>query len=166
MAAARVPGLRHRYANVDVGPRPARGRHTEAEARAVNHPGRNRHCQRAELQGIARPLAGSAAFAPDFAAAAAATAGRSHRDLQRHCRADASLLPRQSNLGTQPIDGYIRLDEGMPHPLDLVAKRRKINCDFIGEGSIEIAIERRRPVDRNPRILHPPLVLHDVCEVA
>jgi len=71
-------------------------------------------------------------------------------------------MARQGDLSAQAVSGGIMLDEGMPHPLDLVAKGGKINGHFVGERPIELSINRWPTLDRNPRIVHAPVVLHRV----
>ena len=47
------------------------------------------------------------------------------------------------DLGAQPVDGDVRFNEGVPHARDLIAERREIDRDFVGEGPIEFSLRSR-----------------------
>jgi len=158
--------LRHGDANVDVRAWTTARRHAEAETGAVNDARGHRHGEPPQVQRVAGSLARLTAFAPHFPAPAAPAAGGSHGEIEGHGRSAAGLLPRQADFGPQPIDEHVGLDEGVAHPLDLVAERRKIDRHFVGKRSIEVTIERRRPIDRDSRIIHAPLMFHGALEVA
>ena len=118
------------------------------------------------MQRVTGPLTRLTGFAPHFPTAAASAAGGPHGDLERHGGAAAGLLGREPDLGAQTVDRHVGFDERVAHALDLVAERRKIDRHFVGKRSIEVTIERRRPIDRDSRIIHAPLMFHGALEVA
>ena len=102
-----------------------------------------------------------ARIAPDFAAAAAATAGPAKRHFEWHRGSGASLTSRQGDFCAQRFHCVIAVAvERVAHPFNLVAHRGKIDCDLVGKRVVELARAPRRAFDGNPRIFDPPLILH------
>jgi hypothetical protein len=65
------------------------------------------------------------------------------------------------DLGQQVVARPVRFDEGMTHPFDTFADRRKVNRDFVGKRATELTVRGRLPFDGNPRVIDAPVLFHD-----
>ncbi len=122
--------------------------------------GRNRDSQRLAVTRVPRAFTRLARVAPHLATAPASTARGADRQFQRNGRTGAGLVARQVNLRAQSVDRDVGLDKRVPHPLDLFANGGKIDRDFVGKRAIEFPLTRRRPLDRDPRVVYTPVLLH------
>ena len=100
-------------------------------------------------------------IAPHFAAAAARATGPAKRHLERYRSPGSRLMPRERDFCAQRFDHAVAI-EGVTHAVNLVAHGRKIDCDLVGKRVVEFAPVAGRTLNRNPRILDPPLILHEM----
>jgi hypothetical protein len=114
------------------------------------------------MKSVTRSPTAATGVAPDFPSASASTARRAHWNVQWNRGAGARLMPRQADFGAHAIAAGVRLDEGLPHPLDLVADSGEINRHFVGKRPSNLPIGRRTSLDGNPGMVNAPVVLHSL----
>ena len=115
------------------------------------------------MTAVAGSFTRAARLAPDLAAAAAALTGGTHRKLERDSSADVGLPFGESDLGAQTMGDGVGLDEGVPHPFDAFADGRKIKRHFVGKRPTKLSIGGGVSLDHDPRVIDPPVLLHDPC---